>query len=230
MQLQLRRRFGSGFTIQVNYMVSKTLEQLVLLNAQDVNLTDYSKSVLDKRLTPFDIPQRLAVIGVYDLPVGKGRKYASGMPYAVNLLLGGWTLGWNVTHQSGFPLEFPNAAPLSAKSAKLSSSERNIFKWFDTSLFPKVAGPAPFTLRNFPSRFPDVRFMDLDTWDLNLSKDFPIKERLRGQIRVNAINAFNHPFMTLMQSYNVTASNFGQLTLTQGNPPRTINFDFRLVF
>jgi hypothetical protein len=72
--------------------------------------------------------------------------------------------------------------------------------------------------------------MDLDTWDLNLSKDFPIKERLKGQIRVNAINAFNHPYLTAMASLNVTASNFGQLAITQGNPPRTISFDFRLLF
>jgi hypothetical protein len=230
MQLQLRRRFGSGFTIQVNYMISKTLEQLQLLNAQDLNLADYSKSTLDKRLTPFDIPQRLAVIGVYDLPVGKGRKYASGMPYPVNLFLGGWTLGWNITHQSGFPIDFPNAAPLSATSAQLSSGQRGVYQWFDTSLFPKVAGPAPYTLRNFPSRFPDVRFMDLDTWDLNLSKDIPIKERLRGQIRVNAINAFNHPYLTSMASLNVTASNFGQLAISQGNVPRSISFDFRLLF
>ncbi len=231
MQLQARRRFSSGFTIQVNYMISKTLEQLQLLNAQDVNLTDYSKTVLDKRLTPFDVPQRLAVIGLYDLPFGKGRKYVSGMPYVVNLFLGGWTLGWNVTHQSGFPVDFPNAAPLEARSAKLTTDRKDrMFRWFDTSLFPKVAGPAPFTLRNFPTRFPDVRFMDLDTWDLNLAKDIPIMERLKGQIRVNAINALNHPFLTQMQSLNVTATNFGQLTLTQGNPARTIFFDFRLVF
>jgi hypothetical protein len=135
-----------------------------------------------------------------------------------------------VTHQSGFPLDFPNAAPIEARSAKLPSGKRDVFRWFDTSLFPRVAGPAPFTLRNFPSRFPDVRFMDLDTWDLNLAKDFPIRERLKGQIRVNAINAMNHPYLTQMQSYNVTTANFGQLALSQGNPPRTINFDFRLVF
>lgn len=230
MQIQARRRFGSGFTMQVNYMISKTLEQLQLLNSQDVDLTDYSRTVLDKRLTPFDTPQRLAVIGIYDLPFGKGRKFASGMPYAANLLFGGWTLGWNVTHQSGFPIDFPNAAPLQARSAKLPDDQRSVYKWFDTSLFPKVAGPAPYTLRNFSTRFPDVRFMDLDTWDLNLSKDIPIMERLKGQIRVNAINAFNHPYLTAMASLSVTASNFGQLAISQGNPSRNINFDFRLIF
>jgi len=230
MQLTARRRFSSGLTLQASYMISKTLEQLVFLNAQDVNLNDYSQSRLDKRLTPFDVPQRLSVIGVYDLPVGKGRRWAREMPWIVNLFLGGWTLGWNVTYQSGFPIDFPNAAPLEARSAKLSTDARSVMRWFDTALFPRVAGPPPYTLRNFPSRFPDVRFMDFQNWDLSLSKDIPFHERLKGQLRVDAINSFNHPYITQLQSTNVTTTNFGQLTVTQNNPPRTFFIDFKLVF
>ncbi len=230
MQLTARRRFQSGLTFQVNYMITKTLEQLVFLNAQDVNLSDYSNSRLDKRLTPFDVPQRLSVIGVYDLPFGRGRRYANSMPRLVDLLFGGWTLGWNVTHQAGFPIDFPNAAPLEARSAKLPSDKRDRFRWFDTSLFPRVAGPAPFTLRDFPTRFPDVRFMDLDAWDLNLAKDIPFHERIKGQVRVTAINSFNHPYITQMQSTSVTSAQFGQLSVTQNNPPRVFYIDFRLVF
>jgi hypothetical protein len=178
MQLTARRRFRSGLSLQFNYMISKTLEQLQVLNAQDTNLSDYSATRLDKRLTPFDVPQRLSAIGVYELPFGRQRRFASSMPYVVNLLFGGWTLGWNVTYQAGFPIDFPNAAPLRPGSAELPSDRRDRFRWFDTSLFPTVAGPAPFTLRDFPSRFPDVRFMGLRTWDLDLAKDIPIHERL----------------------------------------------------
>ena len=152
------------------------------------------------------------------------------MPYVVNLLFGGWTLGWNVTFQSGFPIDFPNAAPNEARSAALSSSQRDRFRWFDTSLFPRVAGPPPFTLRNFPSRFPDVRFMDVQNWDLDVAKDIPLRENLKGQIRVTAINSYNTPYITQIQSLGVTTANFGQLTVTQNNPPRTIYIDFRLVF
>ncbi|MBI1791365.1 MAG: TonB-dependent receptor [Acidobacteria bacterium] len=230
MQLTVRRRFSAGLTFQVNYMISKTLEQLQFLNAQDVNLGDYSQSRLDKRVTPFDVPQRLSVIGVYDLPFGKGRRYAARMPWVANLFLGGWTLGWNVTHQAGFPIDFPNAAPLEARSAKLPSDKRSLYRWYDTSLFPRVAGPAPFTLRNFSSRFPDVRFMSFDNWDLNLGKDVVIHERVKAQVRLTSVDTFNHPYFTQLQSGNVTSSQFGQLTLSQSNPPRTFYLDFRLVF
>ena len=230
LQITARRRFGSGLTFQVNYVISKTLEQLQFLNQQDINLSDYGQSRLEKRLTPFDVPQRLSLIGVYDLPIGKGRKYVRSLPWAANLFLGGWTLGWSATYQSGFPIDFPNAAPLESRSARLSSDTRNVFRWFDTSLFPKVAGPAPFTLRTFPSRFPDVRFMDFQSWDFNLSKDIPFHEKLKGQVRVTSINALNHPYMTQLASNNVTSTQFGQLALSQNNPSRTFYIDFRLVF
>ena len=165
-QITARRRFGSGLTFQVNYVISKTLEELQFLNQQDINLGDYSQSRLDRRLTPFDVPQRLSVIGVYDLPVGKGRKYARQLPWVANLFLGGWTLGWTATYQSGFPIDFPNAAPLEGRSAKLSSDTRNVFRWFDTSLFPEGcrAGPvhAPYLFVALPRRplhgFPELGF------------------------------------------------------------------------
>jgi len=42
-----------------------------------------------------------------------------------------------------------------------------MFRWFDTSLWQdpatgrSIPAQAPFTLRQFPTRFPDVRFSDL---------------------------------------------------------------------
>jgi len=55
---------------------------------------------------------------------------------------------------------------VAARSAKLSKDKRDLFRWFDTSLWQdpatgkNIAAQAPFTLRNFPTRFPDVRFSD----------------------------------------------------------------------
>jgi hypothetical protein len=149
-----------------------------------------------------------------------------------NALLGNWRLGWNTTFQAGFPIDFPNAAPLSARSAKLPAGERSLTRWFDTSLFPRVAGPAPFTLRNFPTRFPDVRYMGVVNYDFSLSKDFVIMERVKTQIRADAINAFNRPYFTQLNggAPNVTSANFGQLSPAQNNQPRVIYLEFRLTF
>jgi hypothetical protein len=109
---------------------------------------------------------------------------------------------------TGFPLDFPNAAPLAARSARLTDAQRDALaqaagrsqfdvfydKWYDVTLFPQTAGPAPFTLRTFPTRFPDVRSKPLNVVDLSIYKEFHVSEKVRWQIRVDAHNAGNFPW------------------------------------
>jgi Carboxypeptidase regulatory-like domain/TonB dependent receptor-like, beta-barrel len=233
MQLSIRKRFSKGLSFQFNYMVSKNLEQLQALNPQDVRLDDLLHPGLEKRLSIFDVPQKLSILGTYELPVGRGRPLANHMHPVLNGFLGNWKAGWNLTYQRGFPIDFPNAAPLQARSAKLSPDERSLTRWFDTSLFPKVAGPAPFTLRNFPTRFPDVRYMGVVNHDFSLLKDIRIvKERVKTQVRADFINSANHPYFTQLVGNppNVTSANFGQIAPQQNNEPRTIYLEFRLTF
>jgi hypothetical protein len=233
MQLSVRRRFHSGLSFQVNYMATKSLEQLTLLNQQDMNLGDLTKPVLEKRLAIFDVPQKLSALGSYELPVGRGKRFLNRAHPVVNGLFGNWTVGWNATFQSGFPIDFPNAAPLQARSAKLPAGERTLERWFDTSLFPKVAGPPAYTLRNFPTRFPDVRFMDVRNLDFSLLKDIPIfKERVKTQIRADITNSTNHPYFTQLVANppNVTAGTFGQVAPAQNNEQRIVYLEFKLTF
>lgn len=233
MQLSITRRFANGLDFQVNYMVTKTLEQLTLLNAQDLNLSNLTQPSLEKRLTIFDVPQKWSILGTYDLPVGRGKPLLNGAHPIVNGLLGNWTLGWNFTMQSGFPIDFPNAAPLEARSAKLPPGQRTLERWFDTSLFPKVAGPPAYTLRNFPSRFPDVRFMAFRNADFSILKNIPIfGERLKTQVRADITNSMNHPYLTALVSNppNVTAGTFGQITPSQQNEQRIIYLEFKMTF
>ena len=233
MQLSIKKHFSNGLNFQVNYMVTKTLEQLQLLNPQDLSTDDLLHPRLDKRLTIFDVPQKLSVLGTYDIPVGRGRPLLTGANRVVNGFVGGWKLGWNWTFQSGFPIDFPNAAPLEARSAKLPADQRTLDRWFDTSLFPKVAGPAPFTLRNFPTRFPDVRYMGFTNIDFSLLKDIPIyRERVKTQVRADFTNTLNSPYFTALvgDPPNVTNANFGQIRPQQDNQPRVIYLEFRMTF
>ena len=224
------RRFHAGLTIIASYTVSKNLERLQFLNPQFFNPINPSQSALDHRLTPFDIPQRLTVVGTWEIPVGKGKHFGAHMPTPVNYAIGNWIFSCAMTQAHGYPIDFPNAAPLVAQSAKISGDQQSFYKWFDTSLFPKVAGPAPFTLRNFPSRFPDVRFMGVHNFDVSLNKSLPIFERLRAELRADFINIMNHPFLTSMASLDVTNPSFGQLNLSQNNEPREVFLQFKLRF
>ncbi|HWB98230.1 MAG TPA: TonB-dependent receptor [Bryobacteraceae bacterium] len=244
-QLKATRRFSHGLTMTVAYTISKTLEQASVLNAQDVNLNDLRSTPLEKRLIQYDVPQQFSVIGTYDLPFGKGRRFGSGMNRWVNGIVGGWTFSGVFMSHSGFPLPFPNAAPLEARSARLSDSQRDALAqkagrsqydpsydvWFDTSLFPRTA-QAPFTLRNFPTRFPDVRSKPLNVTDLSLYKEFQIREKVKWQIRCDAHNAGNFPWFGQLDSNgaDVTRPLFGHLRADIGNETRVVVGVMKVIF
>jgi hypothetical protein len=125
MQSSVTKRFSNGVTFRFNYTIAKTLEQVNLLNAQDFNPANPSASKLEKRLVDFDAPKHLGVLGTVDLPFGRGRKYGRSIHPIAHFFVGGWNLAANFNKRSGLPLAFPNAAPLRAGSAKLSTAQRD---------------------------------------------------------------------------------------------------------
>src|SRR5262249_24945197 len=90
--------------------------------------------------------------------------------------------------------------------------------WFNTGLFPTQA-QAPFTLRNFPTVFPDVRSKILNVWDISVYNEFPIKARVRWQLRTDFHNAFNNPWLGTLAPNNVPSSQFGQLSVSSIDDP-----------
>lgn len=243
LQVKGTRRFRQGLAMQLSYTLAKTLERVILLNAQDTNLSDLAATRPDQRLMDFDIPHTFTMVSSYELPFGKGRPLLSNLRGVGNAILGGWNVSAQYIYRSGQPIDFPNAAPLEARSAKLTSSQRNeiarstggekfnpIFnKWFDTTLFPRTA-QAAFTLRDFPTRFPDVRSPYLQSWELSGYKEFPVKERLRVQLRADFQNAFDYAYFGRVLTSNVTDSRFGQLNPEQDNSPRVIALVLKVLF
>jgi len=243
LQSRLTRRFANGLMLQGAYTWSKTLEQVTALNPQDVNVKDLLATTLEKRMGQYDIPHKFTIQGIYDLPFGKGRKFASDVNPIVNGFLGGWTISAQYALQSGFIVDFPNAANQAARSAKLTDDQRQQLaqsngrdrwdvsydKWFDTSLFPKQA-QAAFTTRAFPTRFPDVRAQGVKSAEISIYKQFTIRERLKWQIRADANNAFNHPWFGQPASVDVTNSRFGLLNADMNNETRHIALVMKIVF
>jgi len=246
LQMSFVRRFSGGLSLAVNYTISKALEQVNFLNAQDFNPGNIDASKLEKRLVDYDAPQHFGILGSLDLPWGRGRKFVNHLHPALDFFFGGWNIAADFNRRSGPPIEFPNAAPLVAKSAKLSTSGRDALarqygkeRWdvsyvpyFDVSIFPRVAGPAPFTLRDFPTRFPDVRGFGLNNLDLTLAKRFPLGERVKFEFRTDWLNAFNTTYFRRLDSNanNVTRSNFGFLNQDPTVNPRIIAMVLRMTF
>jgi hypothetical protein len=245
LQMKATRRFKDGFTFQASYTWSKTLEQVSLLNSQDAVLGDLRSTKPEKRLVEFDIPHTISFVTSYELPFGKGRKYLTGVHPVANFFLGGWNVSAQYVRRGGQPIDFPNAAPLEARSAKLTPAQRderaranggkefNPFfdKYFDTTLFPRTA-QAPFTLRTFPTRFPDVRSPVLTSTELSGYKNFPIGERFKAQFRADFQNFFDQPYFGRLigGGNNVADTRFGQIDPAQGNQPRVVVLVLKVLF
>lgn len=222
LQTRLTRAYSNGLTFNVAYTISKTLEQLNFLNDQDFRFDDPDSSRLERRLAEFDVPQKFAALTTYELPFGKGKPLGSQLRGAAGALISGWRLNSQLTIQSGFPIEFPNAAPLEARSAKLPDAQVTLERAFDTSLFPRT--PPNMPLRDFPSRFPDVRLQPLQNLDLSLAKHTRLTERLGLEIRAEFLNATNHPWFSSLHSRgaDVTREQFGWYEQEEQNQNRQI--------
>ena len=71
---------------------------------------------LDRALADTDLRNRFVFSGVYELPFGKGKRFANNFSKASDKVIGGWQLNTIVTIQSGLP--FYAATPGSPSDAR----------------------------------------------------------------------------------------------------------------
>src|SRR5262249_12585183 len=96
-QFRLERRFTRGFTTLTSYTWSKTIEEVTFLNESD---TDY-----ERRIGADDIPHRVVVSGIWELPFGKGRRWGGSWNGFIGALIGGWQVQGIYQYQSGRPID-----------------------------------------------------------------------------------------------------------------------------
>ena len=82
---------------------------------------------------------------VYEIPVGRGKRFLGSTGKAADILLGGWQINGIVTYQTGFPFSinaidpggvnqtFGNRANVSSDPTKGFDKSRT--QWFNTSVF-----------------------------------------------------------------------------------------------
>ena len=120
---KLTKRYSNGMTALVSYTWSKSIDTTSGIRTSDSD-TLFSQDgrcmLCDRGLSAFDNRHRLVVSGLYDLPLGKGRKMDIKNRF-VDAVAGGWQLGSIVTWRAGFP---GSAAPrfLGAPSTPCSAT------------------------------------------------------------------------------------------------------------
>ena len=194
----------------------------------------------EKSLASFDVPDRLVISYVLDVPVGKGRKFMSNANGFENAALGGWGLEGVTTLQEGFPLHIttnsnnsnslnsgsqrPNTVPGCSTSIS-GSITSNLNEYFNTSCFTQ---PAAFTFGDESRNDPSLRAPGVANWDFSAFKSFAITEKANIQFRAEFFNIFNRvQFNYPGQTFG--SSSFGQIS-GQLNNPRLIQFAMKLGF
>ena len=68
------------------------------------NIRNVYNLAAEKSVDATDTPHSFVLSYVYELPVGKGKKFGSGMNGVVNQVIGGWQTSGTLTLKEGFPL------------------------------------------------------------------------------------------------------------------------------
>jgi hypothetical protein len=250
MQMKVQKRFTAGAQLLATYTVSKLIDntnsEINWLEASPVSWNDSNANNLRslRSLDTFDVPQRLVLGAVLDLPVGHGKKYAGNVSGVMDKLVSGWGLDTIITFQRGFPIiiggcpgplsnsNIPNAGcdrpDRTALSHNMSGSVGSrLNEWFDTSVFAK---PTVFGYGTDSRTEPNIRTDGVKNFDFAFFKNtkFGPDQRLGAEFRAEFFNGFNHPQFNPPDS-GFGDSNFGVVS-SQYNLPRLVQFGLRFTF
>lgn len=140
----------------------------------------------------------MVVAGVYELPFGRGKRFASGGG-PISALIAGWQSNAILSLRSGAALPMLTAQNLTGslgggsrpnrlRSGALPESQRSIQRWFDVAAFE---APPQFSFGNTSRTEPDLRGPGLAQLDFSIFRNIRFGESVNFQIRLEAFNALN---------------------------------------
>jgi hypothetical protein len=250
----VEKRFSSGGVLGANYTWGKFLSDTDTLNGGadphgtngpsggSGSIQDYNNPKAERSIISFDIPQRLVVDYVLNLPFGKGQKFGAKANGVVNAAISGWSVNGITTFENGTPAYMsisggnsltnlfgggtlrPNyQAGCSTKGAG-SRFERSLSgaTWFNTGCF---TAPGDLAFGNAPRVNGSIRAQGVDNFDFTASKATTLHDQMNLQFKAEFFNLFNHTQFA-PPSWFVDRQ-FGQI-LMQLNQQRLIQVSLRL--
>jgi hypothetical protein len=229
LQAKVVRRLHGGSVIGFSYTFSKAIDYE---DDEELNFILWPYPAYwprNKAVAGFDRTHNFEAYGVYNLPFGKGERWAaSGI---ASKIAGGWQLNWVLSAMSGSPFNITdsgtgasalnapgntqtvnltgpvailNGTPLSSCAASNTSC-----KYFSTTNIAQVTTPG--VLGNAGRDI--LRGPGLFNLDTSLYRNFKITERFTFQFQADAYGVTNTPHFGNPNS-NISGGNFGAVTST----------------
>jgi outer membrane receptor protein involved in Fe transport len=245
LQLKLEKRYSAGLYLLNSFTWSKAIDNasgaLEMGNGdrQSLNFFDFRSS---KGLSGYDQPFNNTTTVIWNLPFGRGRRFASSMPLPLEIVAGGWALSGINTMSSGQPINLtytPGAAFVGTDGSKnsaiyqadvtgdpmLPSGERTVSRYFNTNNVHVPSDPShPYGSagRNI------ARSSSFYNLDLGIHKQFPLHgESRKLEFRTEVFNALNKTNFQAATG-DVSSSSFG--VISSALPARQVQFALKLLF
>lgn len=234
------RRFSNGIVLDANYSYNKLLA-LQYVATNPVVSPNWSYDYGPISAQPYQV---FHFNHVYTLPFGKGKHFGGNMNNAEDMIAGGWKISGVGTWQSGQALTVlagSGYSPTDATSNRANRtcsgnlSNKSLGGWFNTSCYSApalISSSAPNATQQFGTAgIGTVIGPRWFSYDANLQKPINIREGMNIELRIDAINVFNHPNYT---NPDVTVSDgalFGTIRSAAANYiPRAFQFGGRFNF
>ncbi|MBZ5619815.1 MAG: carboxypeptidase regulatory-like domain-containing protein [Acidobacteriia bacterium] len=233
LQVALNRSFANGLLVKAAYTYSHTIDYTDDDGWANVSWNWAPVFQRNRATAGFDRTHVLQIGWVYELPVGKGKMLAkSGVAAAV---LGGWQVNGVMSAYTGTPFTVGDSTALNAPSLSNTQTANQV-----KSVVQRPGNVGPGTVYYDPTAFASVGIINTfgssgrnilrnpGAWntDLNITREFPIKERLRMQFRGEFYNLPNTSHFNGPASTSVTGgTNFMSIRSSYGE--RQIRFATR---
>jgi hypothetical protein len=246
LNVSLLKRTSHGLSFKANYTYSKVMDLNSAILAPSAgneppNLFSPYLRFLNKGVASYSLQHQFNANFTYQLPLGRGQRFAGGAHGVANQLIGGWQWNGIFQAQGGFPytpLSGSNTSGTGDASVSDTPDWNPDFKgpvtlgtpdqWFDPRAFKL---PLQGTFGNVSRG--SLRGPGLFTVDTSLFKKFRVNERVNLQFRAEIFNLFNHANFGYPNEVVFTGANYsssgGQLTYT-ATPSRQIQFALKLLF
>jgi hypothetical protein len=247
LQFEMKKRYTNGLFYQVSYTYSKSIDEgsSGWFGVEGQSLTDPYNLKSSRGPSGFDLTHTLSVSMLYQVPVGKGKRFSTGSS-VLDYVLGNWQINNLFSARSGAPFNvYFGASDIAGTGnvawaqyeranlvgdphsgscpggAKVGSASCD----FNTSAF---AVPA---LGTFGTSGRDA-FRSAPYWDLTSSifRQFPLwAEDRRLEFRAEAFNLFNTVIFGQPGNDISNAGSFGKVN-SAANGARQLQFSAKIIF
>ncbi|MGE0133374.1 MAG: TonB-dependent receptor [Blastocatellales bacterium] len=244
LEASFEHRFSRGLFLMVSYTFAKLISNT---DGEDANRGDglgqnqYDQK-LDKAVSIQDTPQNLAVMYVYELPFGRGKRWLGQSHPIINGFLGNWRVSGVHRYVSGQALaltsgqnlfgaggvgrpSFVSGQPL--LNPQFDPNDPGRYPYINRAAFRR---PANMEYGNTPRRIAQLREPMLLSEDFSLLKNISFgSEKRYLEFRVAAFNVFNRHRLGGINT-NFDSSTFGNITNPQTIGAREIQFGLKFYF